>query len=273
MARTPLSRTVMTKRPTRRGAGFLAAVLAATVGLTACGGDEPTPAPSGSTPGVTGTITVFAAASLTDVFEDLAEDFEAANPGSDLVFNFAASNQLATQINSGSPADVFAAASESTMKTVTDAGSNDSAPVVFVTNELVIAVENGNPKGIQGLQDLTRPDVTVVLCAEEVPCGAASRTAIESAGLTITPVSYEQNVRDTLGKVGEADAALVYSTDAATSDEVDAIEFPESGSAINRYPIATLKDAPNAVGAAAWVAFVLSPAGRAKLDEYGFGQP
>jgi molybdate transport system substrate-binding protein len=170
---------------------------------------------------------------------------------------------------------VFAAASPATMKTVTDAGNAEGEPVVFVRNQLVIAVEKGNPLGITGLADLARPDVTVALCAEQVPCGAAAKTAIAAAGLTITPVSYEENVRGALSKVtlGEVDAALVYRTDTAVEPAVDAVEFPESASAINSYPIVVLIQAPNKAGAAAFVAYVRSSAGAATLTAYGFQQP
>jgi molybdate transport system substrate-binding protein len=224
---------------------------------------------------VTGDVTVFAAASLTDAFEDVADGFEAAHPGTTVVFNFAASSALATQITEGAPADVFASASPATMKTVTDAGGAAGEPVVFVRNQVVIVVEKGNPLGIDGLDDLTDPAVKVALCAEQVPCGAAAKTAINSAGLTLTAVSYEENVRAALAKValGEADAALVYRTDAAIEPAVDAIEFPESAAAINEYPIAVLAEAPNRPGAEAFVAYVLSPEGLAVLTEHGFQEP
>lgn len=276
MAHTPSTPAAGDGRPVRRGVGLLAAGLAAALALTACSSEAGTPEPSGSTTtGVTGTITVFAAASLTDAFEDIAEDFEAANPGARVTFNFAASSTLATQINEGAPADVFAAANPSTMATVTDAGNAGGEPVVLVRNQLVIAVEAGNPLGIEGLKDLTNPDVRVALCAEQVPCGAAAKTAIEASGLTITPVSFEENVRAALSKVslGEVDAALVYATDAAIDDTVDAVEFSESAEAINDYPIVVLRDAPNRPGAEAFVAWVLSPEGAAVLTEYGFQQP
>jgi molybdate transport system substrate-binding protein len=212
---------------------------------------------------------------LTDAFEDLAEDFTAANPDVEVRFNFAASSGLATQINEGAPADVFAAASAATMKAVTDAGNADGDPVVFVRNQLVIAVEKGNPLGIESIDDLTDPRVTVALCAREVPCGAAAKKAIEAAGLVLTPVSYEENVRAALSKVslGEVDAALVYRTDAAIDDTVEAVEFSESADAINDYPIAVLKDAPNKAGAEAFVAWVLSSEGAAVLTGYGFQAP
>ena len=269
MANHPSTARAADRRPVRSGAGVLAVALA----LTACSAG--TPASSGSTAGVAGTITVFAAASLTDVFEEIAEDFEAANPGARLEFNFAASSALATQINEGAPADVFASASPATMTTVTDAGNADGEPVVFARNQLVIAVEAGNPLGIKGLEDLTEPGVTVALCAEQVPCGAAAKTAIEASGLTITPVSFEENVRAALSKVslGEVDAALVYRTDAAVDDAVEAVEFLESAEAINDYSIVVLSDAPNKPGAEAFVAYVRSPDGTAVLTAYGFQQP
>jgi molybdate transport system substrate-binding protein len=190
--------------------------------------------------GVTGNVTVFAAASLTESFTQIGKDFEAANPGSKVVFSFAGSSALATQINQGAPADVFAAASPATMKTVTDAGNGDGSPVVFVKNQLVIAVPKGNPKGIKGLSDLTKSGVKVALCAEQVPCGAAAKTALAAANVSITPVTLEQDVKAALSKVklGEVDAALVYRTDAkAAPSDVDGIEFPESAGAINDYPI------------------------------------
>jgi molybdate transport system substrate-binding protein len=129
--------------------------------------------------------------------------------------------------------------------------------------------------GITGLADLAEPGVTVALCAEQVPCGAAAKTAIEASGLTITPVSYEENVRAALSKVslGEVDAALVYRTDAIIHDGVEAVEFPESAEAINDYLIAVLTDAPNKPGAEAFVAWVLSSDGAAVLARYGFQQP
>ncbi|WP_396229722.1 molybdate ABC transporter substrate-binding protein, partial [Frankia sp. CpI1-P] len=144
------------------------------------GGTAATPAPAttSASSGVTGTVTVFAAASLTGTFTTLGKQFEAANPGSTVKFSFAGSSALAQQITSGAPADVFAAASPATMKTVTDAGENSSAPKVFVRNQLVIAVPKANPKGIKDLPDLVKPGVKVALCAEQVPCGAAAKKAL-----------------------------------------------------------------------------------------------
>ncbi len=234
------------------------------------------PAPGTTSAGVTGNITVFAAASLTESFTQIGKDFEAANPGSKVVFNFGASSALATQINEGAPADVFASASPATMKTVTDAGNADGTPSVFVKNQLVIAVSKGNPKGITGLADLAKPDVKVALCAEQVPCGAAAKKALRHGRGDAHAGHLGAGRRATLSKVtlGEVDAALVYRTDAkVAAADVDGIEFPESASAINDYPIAVLKDAPNKAGAQAFVAYIQSDPAKAVLTQAGFQAP
>src|SRR5215470_6737984 len=154
---------------------------------------------------------LIAAVSLTESFTRIGKDFGAANPGSKVTFNFAGSSALATQINQGAPADVFASAAPGNMKTVTDAGNGDGAPTTFARNQLVIAVPKGNPKGITGLADLTRSGVKVALCAEQVPCGAAAKKALTTANVKLTPVTLEQDVKSALSKVklGEVDAALV----------------------------------------------------------------
>jgi molybdate transport system substrate-binding protein len=259
----------------------LAGLTALTVaGLVGCGSKDDTAgsAPNGgaSSAGVTGGITVFAAASLTESFTEIGKDFEAANPGSTVKFNFAGSSALATQINQGAPADVFASAAPKNMQTVTDSGNGAGSPTTFVKNQLVIAVPKGNPKGIKGVTDLTKPGVKVALCAAEVPCGAAAAKALIAAKVKVTPVTLEQDVKAALSKVklGEVDAALVYRTDAkAASSDVDGVEFPESSSAINEYPIVVLKNAPNKVGAQAFVAYVLSNKGKTVLTSAGFQAP
>ncbi|WP_426513961.1 molybdate ABC transporter substrate-binding protein [Dactylosporangium sp. McL0621] len=264
----------------------LAAVAAAAaLTVTGCGSDKTdtpaagtgtTGATSAAAPSVTGTVNVFAAASLTETFTKLGKDFEAANPGATVKFNFGGSSTLATQINQGAPADVFASAAPANMKTVTDAGNGDGTPTTFVKNQLVIAVPKGNPKAVKGLADLTKPGVKVALCAEAVPCGAAAKKALGAAGVKLTPVTLEQDVKAALSKVrlGEVDAALVYRTDAkvATAD-VEGIEFPESAGAINEYPIVALKAAKNAAGAKAFIAYVLSDKGKTVLTEAGFQAP
>ncbi|MFD7901954.1 molybdate ABC transporter substrate-binding protein [Kitasatospora sp. NPDC057904] len=280
---------------TRRLAVAAAAALVLSLGVTACGSDggkssagATTPAASagsaaaggtasaGSVPKATGNITVFAAASLKETFTELGKKFEAANPGAKVTFNFGGSSSLATSINSGAPADVFAAASPATMKTVTDAGGASGTPATFVKNTLTIAVPKGNPKHITGLKDLTTSGVKVALCAKEVPCGAAALTALQAAGVNLTPVTLEQDVKGALTKVelGEVDASLVYQTDVkADAGKIDGVDFPEAAKAVNDYPIATLAKAPNKDGAAAFVAYVQSPEAKQVLTAAGFQAP
>jgi molybdate transport system substrate-binding protein len=216
---------------------------------------------------------VFAAASLTESFTRIGKDFEAANPGVRVTFSFAGSSALAAQIGQGAPADVFASAAPANMKTVTDAGDGAGEPVTFARNQLVIAVPRGNPKGVRGLTDLAGAGVKVALCAPQVPCGAAAQKALGAAGVKLTPVTLEQDVKGALSKVklGEVDAALVYRTDArAAAGGVDGVEFPESAGAINEYPIVALRRAPNAAGARGFVAYVLSDKGKSVLADAGF---
>jgi molybdate transport system substrate-binding protein len=251
--------------------------LAALLTLAGCGdGGAGRPGPAGSGSAVTGSITVFAAASLTESFTTIGRRFEAAHPGTTVTFNFAGSSALATQISEGAPADVFASAAPKSLAVVVDAGDSAGTPTTFVRNQLVLAVAEGNPKGIAGLADLAEPGLKVALCAEAVPCGSAARTAIEAAGATVTPVTLEQDVKAALSKLklGEVDAALVYRTDAkAAAADVDAVEFPESARAVNDYPIVALKDARNAAGAQAFIDFVLSADGVRVLTEAGFQAP
>ncbi|MGW1175754.1 molybdate ABC transporter substrate-binding protein [Kitasatospora sp. NPDC002543] len=276
-----------TRTPTTRRLSVAAVVaLALGLGVTACGSDGGTS--SGSTassgasaagsgvPKASGTVTVFAAASLKETFTELGKKFEAANPGTKVTFNFGGSSSLATSINSGAPADVFAAASPATMKTVADAGGASGQPVNFVRNTLTIAVPKGNPKHIAGLKDLTASGVKVALCAKEVPCGAAAQTALKAADLNLTPVTLEQDVKGALTKVelGEVDASLVYRTDVrADAAKIDGVDFPEADKAVNDYPIAALAKAPNKGGAAAFVAYVQSPEAKQVLTAAGFQAP
>jgi molybdate transport system substrate-binding protein len=254
--------------------------MTAVLALAACGNsgnDEPAASSASSAAaGVSGKLTVLAAASLTGSFDQIGKDFETANPGVDVTFSYGGSSGLAQQINSGAPADVFAAASPATMKTVTDAGNGSGEPVTFVKNQLVIAVPKGDPKNLKTLADLAKPGVKVALCAEQVPCGAAAKKALASANVKITPVTLEQDVKAALSKVtlGEVDAALVYRTDAkASAGDVEGIEFPESANAINDYPLVALKDAPNPQAAAAFVAFVQTEPAIKVLTDAGFQKP
>ncbi|OLF04409.1 molybdate ABC transporter substrate-binding protein [Actinophytocola xinjiangensis] len=227
-------------------------------------------------PEVTGDLTVFAAASLTETFTELGENFEAANPEVSVTFNFAGSSALAKQINEGAPADVFASAAPRNMTETTDTGAVTADPVTFVTNTLEIAVPAGNPAGVTGLADFGKEDLKIGLCAEQVPCGAASKKVFEAAGVTPAPDTLEQDVKAVLTKVslGEVDAALVYRTDVkAAGDKVEGIEFPESADAVNDYPIAPCAQAPNPQAAQAFIDYVLSQEGQAVLTEAGFGTP
>ena len=257
-------------------------VLAAVLSLVGCSAQDtastvaPSASPTSSAPAVTGALTVFAAASLTESFTQLGKDFEAANPGVKVTFNFAGSSALATQINSGAPADVFASAAPANMKTVSDAGGVTGTATTFVKNKLEIAVPKGNPAKITGLADFGKADLKIALCAEQVPCGAAAKKVFETAGITAAPDTLEQDVKAVLTKVklGEVDAALVYKTDVRSAGgDVEGIEFPESDKAVNDYPIAPLAKAPNAAAAKAFVDFVLSAKGVSVLSAAGFAAP
>lgn len=233
-------------------------------------------ASSASSPKVSGTVTVFAAASLKESFTTLGKQFEKAHPGTHVTFSFGGSDTLAAQITGGAPADVFASASPKTMKIVTDKKDNATAPATFVRNQLEIATLPGNPDKVASLKDLTNKDLKVVLCDKTVPCGAAAQKALDASKLKLTPVSYEQDVKAALNKVvlKEADAAVVYKTDVkAAGDKVEGVDFPESADAINDYPIALLKNAPNAEGAKAFIALVQSDEGQKVLNEAGFLKP
>jgi len=254
--------------------------LAAALGLlfSACGGAEPqTTAPSSSSEDSStgGAITVLAAASLTEAFNQIGKDFEAKNPGSKVTFSFGSSATLATQIVQGAPADVFAAASPATMKTTTAAGAANT-PKDFVSNTLEIAIPKGNPHKIAGLQDFGEESRRIALCAPQVPCGAAAVKVFTAAKITPKPDTFEQDVKATLQKVAadEVDAALVYKTDVISAgDTVDGMEFPEAQDAINTYPITTVQDSKNPALAQAFVDYVLSSDGQAVLAKAGFAQP
>jgi molybdate transport system substrate-binding protein len=250
--------------------------------LTACGGSSSgtaasTSASSSSSGGeLTGTLTVFAAASLTDVFTDLGDQLMAENPDLQITFNFAGSSALATQITQGAPADVFASANQKQMTVVTDASLNADDPTVFTENVLEIAVPPGNPGGITGLADFGDADKTIAICAPDVPCGAAAAQVFQAAGITAQPDTLEEDVKAALTKVqlGEVDAALVYATDVqAAGDGVEGIEFPEAEDAINEYPICDLTSATNPEAAQAFLDLVESDAGQQALTDAGFRSP
>jgi molybdate transport system substrate-binding protein len=261
----------------RRLAAPVAALAVAMALLAACGGssggtDDPA---SSSSPALSGTINVFAAASLQEAFTALGKQFEAAHAGTRVVFNFGPSSGLSEQITQGAPADVFASASGKNMDTVV--GSGDAAsPTDFVANKMEIAVPPDNPAGIATVADLAKKGVKVALCQAEVPCGATALQVFDNAKLTVTPVTQEVDVKSTLSKVtlGEVDAGVVYVTDVrAAGDSVKGIEIPDDVNASTTYPIAPLTSSANKATAQAFVDYVLSPAGRAELTEAGFAKP
>jgi molybdate transport system substrate-binding protein len=224
----------------------------------------------------TQTLTVFAAASLSGTFTELADRFEADTPGVTVALNFAGSADLVTQIREGAPADVFAAADATNMAKLSRDGLVDGEPVVFATNTLMIAVPADNPAGIDSFADLAAPNVDLVVCAPQVPCGAAVLALEAAAGVTLTPVSEENAVTDVLGKITErqADAGLVYVTDvAAAGDAVLGIPVPESDQAVNEYPIAVVAGSAQARLGASFVRFVTGATGQSVLGAAGFGAP
>ncbi|MEU3338276.1 molybdate ABC transporter substrate-binding protein [Streptomyces sp. NPDC002144] len=278
-----MTRTARRNRRTLQVAGVGAAALLA---LSACsssdsdsssGKSDSSASASGSAATkMSGTVTVFAAASLQESFTALGKEFEKEHPGTKVNFSFGGSDTLAAQITGGAPADVFAAASPKTMKIVTDKGDAVGTPATFVRNQLEIATLPGNPDKISSLKDLTKSSLKVVLCDKTVPCGAAAQKALTASKLTLTPASYEQDVKSALNKVvlKEADAAVVYKTDVkAAGSKVQGVEFPESANAINDYPITLVKNAPDSVAAKAFIALVQSAEGQKVLTGAGFLKP
>lgn len=279
-------------RPVRNNSAGLPAVLLLTAGLLAAALSACAPgAPggTGSAPGTgnaaasgtsggsrpSGKVTVFAAASLKSAFTTLADEFERRNPGTEVVLSFAGSSDLVTQISQGAPADVFASADSKNMAKLQEASLVDD-PVNFAINTLEIAVPPGNPASITTFADLARPGVKAVVCASQVPCGAAADRIEEATGTALKPVSEESSVTDVLGKVasGEADAGLVYVTDVKNAgDKVEGIPFPEARQAVNTYPIAAVGTTRNRELAAAFITLVTGSDGQKTLADAGFGAP
>jgi molybdate transport system substrate-binding protein len=246
----------------------------------ACGSGGDTSSGSGSSPatprsGASGTVTVFAAASLTESFTTLGRQFEAAHPGTTVKFNFGASSSLAENITQGAPADVFASASPKNMRQVVDAdGASDSK--TFARNLMQIAVPPDNPADVTEVTDLARSNVKVALCQPQVPCGAVAQQVFKNANITVKPVTQGADVKAVLTTVqlGEVDAGMVYRTDVrAAGTKVKGIEIPADQNASTSYPIAALTEAPNPAGAAAFVDYVLSPDGEKVLEQAGFAAP
>ncbi|OBC15041.1 molybdate ABC transporter substrate-binding protein [Mycobacterium sp. 852013-50091_SCH5140682] len=244
--------------------------LAVTTACQSNSPSQPSPSPSGAA------ITVFAAASLKSAFTEIADQYKTDNPGSSVEFSFAGSSDLVTQLTQGATADVFASADTRNMDKAGQAGLLAGNPVNFATNTLTIAVAPGNPKGITSFRDLTKPGVSVVVCAPPVPCGGATQKVEQATGVTLAPVSEESSVTDVLNKVttGQADAGVVYVTDAAgAGDKVTAVSFPEAAQAVNTYPIAVLKQSKQSAAAQRFVDLVTGEAGQKALAKAGFAKP
>jgi molybdate transport system substrate-binding protein len=237
--------------------------------MASCGEDR-------SPAGTTGTVKVFATASLTAAFTEIGEAFTASGSGVTVTFNFAGSSALVAQIAAGAPADVFASADRDNMDKLAAADELMTEPVVFTTNLAQIIVEVGNPFGVDSVEDLADPGLVVVTCAPAVPCGNYAQQVFRNAGVTVIPKSFEENVNGVVAKVvlGEADAGIVYRTDViAAGPSATGVDIPAAINVLAEYPIALTASAPNPTGARAFVDFVLSDAGRAVLESYGFAAP
>ena len=267
-----------------RRAAIAAVSLLSVVSLAACGGSASNSSTgaaagaasasgSGASQKATGKVTVLAAASLQKAFEEIEKTVEKDNPGLDVTFDFQGSQDLVSSLASGNSADVLATANNSTMKTAADqklVGSQTE----FATNVLTLIVPKGNPKKITGL-DSSLDGANLVICAPEVPCGEATKKLAEAQGITLKPVSEEQKVTDVRGKVesGEADAGIVYTTDAAAAkDKADKIDIPNGG-VVNHYPIAPTAKPENPAGAQVFIDAVTGKAGQEILAKHGFGKP
>ena len=267
-----------------RRAAIAAVSLLSAVSLAACGGsasNSSTGAASGAASAsassgegkATGKVTVLAAASLQGAFEEIEKTVEKDNPGLDVTFDFQGSQDLVSSLAGGNSADVLATANNSTMKTAAEqklVGDQTE----FATNVLTLIVPKGNPKKITGL-DSSLDGANLVICAAEVPCGEATKKLTNALGVTLNPVSEEQKVTDVRGKVesGEADAGIVYTTDAAAAkDKADKIDIPDGG-VVNHYPIAQTASPENAAGAKVFIDAVTGKTGQEVLAKYGFGKP
>lgn len=270
-----------------RRAALSVLTLVSAAALAACGGTSSTSSSatdsaasdamvsSTEASSATGSITVFAAASLQGAFEDIAAEFEKANPDASVAFDFQGSQDLVSALAEGASADVLATANTKTMKAAADQDLVGSQ-TEFATNALALIVPAGNPAKVTGVDDGSLDKADLVICAAEVPCGTATQTLAAELGVTLHPASEEQKVTDVRGKVesGEADAGIVYQTDAADAgDKVEAVALPEND-VVNHYPIAVTSNASNAVTAQAFIDYVMSEAGQKILQQdYGFGTP
>jgi molybdate transport system substrate-binding protein len=250
------------------------------IAVAACGSDSKSGSSTTSTTSaskVSGKITVSAAASLTGAFTQIEKDFHTANPDASATFNFGSSSTLATQIQQGAPADTFASADQTNMTKLTDKNLVSGSPVVFAKNQLVIVTKPGNPKNVKTLADLANAG-TIALCGADVPCGKYAAQALQNAGVTIPESSITRgvDVKATLAAVttGDANAAIVYETDAKSAgSDVDTVEIPAEQNVIATYPIAVLTGTSDKETAQAFVDYVMSSAGQATLQSFGFLPP
>lgn len=257
---------------------FRAPLLVMLVTLVSCGGSAPRTQPS---PGVSaappsGTITIFAASSLTNAFHRVGDELTRLYPATRYTFNYGSSSTLATQIVNGAPADVFASADELNLRKVVDAALVQGSASIFATNRLQIAVALGNPKRISSLTDLARRDLVVVLAAPSVPAGKYALDALGKAGVTLAPASQEVDVRAVLSKValGEADAGIVYVTDVrSAAGRVAGVDIPEQHQVVARYPVAVLKESRDQRLSSLFIEFLLGPDGQRVLGDFGFTRP
>lgn len=220
------------------------------------------------------TLTVFAAASLTEVFDEIATEFKKTEPNTDVTFSFAGSSDLVSQITEGAPADVIATADEKTMDGLAGDGLLAGDPEIFASNTLTLAVAPGNPKNIRTSKDFAGNDL--VVCAPQVPCGAATEKWAKQNDVTLDPASEENSVTDVLGKVsaGQADAGIVYVTDVARADgSVEQVDLDGADKVVNQYPAATVKASENQDQADAFVTFLRSDAAVKLLKDAGFSTP
>ena len=261
----------------RRFAAVAAGLAACAVaGCSSSGSGSPgSSASPASAKSSSGSITVFAASSLTGAFTQIAQQFEAAHPGVKVTFSFGPSSGLATQIVNGAPADVFASASPATMQQVVSAG-DASSPVNFVSNVMEVAVPPGNPGHVKALKDLAKSSVKVALCQPQVPCGVTAAKVFGNAGIKVNPTTLEPDVKSVLTKVelGDVDAGMVYVTDVmAAGSKVKGVPIPAGVNASTTYPIAAISKSAHKSTAQAFVAYVLSPAGQKVLSAAGFQKP